>query len=89
MEINGNYNLARLCFDTLSNQSMTFHTNRFGGSLVSQTTKFMTAYSLLVETSLLSLLPTVISVVCTIGILAPIVPSYVAVYPSSWLPTLP
>lgn len=79
MEINGNYNLARLCFDTLSNQSMTFHTNRFGGSLVSQTTKFMTAYSLLVETSLLSLLPTVISVVCTIGILAPIVPSYVAV----------
>ena len=42
-EINGNYNLARLCFDTLSNQSMTFHTNRFGGSLVSQTTKFMTS----------------------------------------------
>ena len=78
-EINGNYNLARLCFDTLSNQSMTFHTNRFGGSLVSQTTKFMTSYSLLVETTLLSLLPTVIAIVCTIGILAPIVPSYVAV----------
>lgn len=78
-EINGNYNLARLCFDTLSNQSMTFHTNRFGGSLVSQTTKFMTAYSLLVETTLLSLLPTVIAIVCTIGILLPIVPSYVAV----------
>lgn len=52
LEINGNYNLARLCFDTLSNQSMTFHTNRFGGSLVTQTTKFMTAYSLLVETIL-------------------------------------
>lgn len=78
-EINGNYNLARLCFDTLSNQSMTFHTNRFGGSLVSQTTKFMTSYSLLVETTLLSLLPTVIAIVCTIGILLPIVPSYVAV----------
>lgn len=78
-EINGNYNLARLCFDTLSNQSMTFHTNRFGGSLVSQTTKFMTSYSLLVETTLLSLLPTVIAIVCTIGILLPIVPSYVAI----------
>lgn len=35
LEIAGNYHLARLCFDTLSNQSMTFHTSRFGGSLVS------------------------------------------------------
>lgn len=78
-EINGSYNLARLCFNTLSNQSMTFHTNRFGGSLVSQTSKFMTSYSLLVETTLLSLLPTVIAIVCTIGILLPIVPSYVGV----------
>lgn len=32
LEMNGNYHLARLCFDTLSNQSMTFHTSRFGGS---------------------------------------------------------
>lgn len=79
LEINGNYNLARLCFDTLSNQSMTFHTNRFGGSLVTQTTKFMTAYSLFVETTLLSLLPTVIAIVCTIGILAPIIPGYVVI----------
>ena len=30
LEIAGNYHLARLCFDTLSNQSMTFHTSRFG-----------------------------------------------------------
>ncbi len=79
LEINGNYHLARLCFDTLSNQSMTFHNNRFGGSLVSQTTKFMTAYSLLVETFLLSLLPTILAIVCTISILAPIVPAYVVV----------
>lgn len=27
LEIAGNYHLARLCFDTLSNQSMTFHTS--------------------------------------------------------------
>ena len=79
LQINGNYNLARLCFDTLSNQSMTFHTNRFGGSLVSQTTKLMTSYSLLIETLLLSLLPTVIAIVCTIGLLAPVVPIYVVV----------
>ncbi len=79
LEINGNYNLARLCFDTLSNQSMTFHTNRFGGSLVTQTTKFMTAYSLLVENFLLSLLPTVVAIIFTIAILAPAVPEYVGI----------
>jgi ATP-binding cassette subfamily B protein len=31
LEINGNYRLSRLCFDTLSNQSMTFHTSRLVG----------------------------------------------------------
>ena len=41
LEINGDYQLSRLCFDTLSNQSMTFHNSRFGGSLVSQTSRFV------------------------------------------------
>ena len=49
LELNGNYHLARLCFDTLSNQSMTFHTSRFGGSLVSQTSRFMNGYTQLVD----------------------------------------
>lgn len=49
LEIAGNYHLARLCFDTLSNQSMTFHTSRFGGSLVSQTSRFMSGYTGLVD----------------------------------------
>ena len=79
LEINGSYNLARLCFDALSNQSMTFHTNRFGGSLVSQTSKFITSYSLLVENFLMSLLPTCIAIICTIAILAPAVPEYVCI----------
>ena len=51
LEITGNYHLARLCFDTLSNQSMTFHTSRFGGSLVSQTSRFMSGYTGLVGKS--------------------------------------
>src|SRR3712207_4161074 len=38
MEIKANYDLATMCFDKLSNQSMTFHTNQYGGSLVSATT---------------------------------------------------
>ena len=32
LEIRAGYELGRLAFDTLSNQSMTFHTNRFGRS---------------------------------------------------------
>ena len=39
LEIRAGYELGREAFDTLSNQSMTFHTNRFGGSLVSSTQK--------------------------------------------------
>lgn len=44
LEIAASYDLATMSFDALSNQSMSFHSNRFGGTLVSQTTKFMSAY---------------------------------------------
>lgn len=63
LEIAGNYHLARLCFDTLSNQSMTFHTSRFGGSLVSQTSRFMSGYTGLVDVTVYSLIPTITSVI--------------------------
>ena len=56
LEIAGNYHLARLCFDTLSNQSMTFHISRFGGSLVSQTSRFMSGYTGLVDVTVYSLI---------------------------------
>jgi ATP-binding cassette subfamily B protein len=79
LEINGNYNLARLCFDTLSAQSMTFHTGRFGGSLVSQTSRFMASYSSFVDVIIYSVVPTLAAIVCTIATLVPVVPSYVAV----------
>ena len=79
LEINGNYHLSRLCFDTLSTQSMTFHTSRFGGSLVSQTTRFTGGYTALVDVVVYSLIPTVASVVCTFVTLAPVVPSYMAI----------
>ena len=79
LEINGNYQLARLCFDTLSNQSMTFHTSRFGGSLVSQTSRFMSGYTGLVDVTVYSLIPTIVSVVCTVVVLAPLVPSFTVI----------
>lgn len=78
MQINGNYHLARLCFDTLSNQSMTFHTSRFGGALVSQTSKFMSGYTQMVDVVVYSLIPTIASTVCTFIALAPAVPAYAA-----------
>ena len=76
LEIAGNYHLARLCFDTLSNQSMTFHTSRFGGSLVSQTSRFMSGYTGLVDVTVYSLIPTITSVICTVAALAPVVPTF-------------
>ena len=79
LEINGNYQLARLCFDTLSNQSMTFHTSRFGGALVSQTSRFTSSYSGLVDVTVYSLIPTLVSVACTVAVLAPLVPSFTAI----------
>ena len=79
LEIAGGFELGREAFDALSNQSMTFHTNRFGGSLVSSTQKFLGSYTQLVHNFAYSALPTVASAVFTIAMLAPLVPAYVAV----------
>jgi ATP-binding cassette subfamily B protein len=79
LEMNGNYHLARLCFDTLSNQSMTFHTSRFGGSLVSQTSRFMSGYTGLVDVVVYSLIPTIASIICTLVTLLPVSPLFVVI----------
>lgn len=79
LEIAVNYDLATMAFDALSNQSMSFHSNRFGGTLVSQTTKFMSAYNQLVENIVFPFLPVCCSVFFTCAILAPVVPAYVGV----------
>ena len=78
LEIAGNYELGRLAFDALSNQSMTFHTNRYGGSLVSATQKFVGAYTSLVDMLTYALLPGAATVAFTVGMLLPLVPAYVA-----------
>lgn len=79
LEIAAAYDLARMSFDALCNQSMSFHSNRFGGTLVSQTTKFMSAYQQLIETIMFPFLPVICSVIFTCSILAPRVPVYVAI----------
>ncbi len=79
LEISASYDLATMAFDTLSNQSMTFHSNRFGGSLVSQTQKFINAYTTLMESLIYAVIPIASSGVFTVALLAPIVPAYVAI----------
>ena len=73
------YDLSTLCFDVLANQSMTFHNNRFGGSLVSQTSKFANAYNQLMQTLTYSVIPAAATVIFIIVILVPLVPLYVLI----------
>lgn len=79
LEILGYYDLSTLVFDSLSNQSMTFHNSRFGGALVSQTSKFTNAFSSLVELFNYSLVPLISATVLTLVLLAPLVPLYVII----------
>jgi len=79
LEIAVSYDLATMCFDALCNQSMSFHSSRFGGTLVSQTSKFMSAYTQLIETLGFPFLPVVCSVAFTCAVLVPRVPIYVAI----------
>ena len=57
---------------------MTFHTSRFGGALVSQTSKFMSGYTQMGDVVGYSLIPTIASTACTFIALAPAVPAYAA-----------
>lgn len=68
------YDLNRKVFHTLSEQSMEFHTNRFGGSLVSQANKFTGAFARLSDLLLFNIAPMVYSFVFVFAILAPILP---------------
>ena len=79
LEIAASYDLATEAFDALSNQSMTFHSTRFGGTLVSQTTKFMNAYSQMLENITFPFLPIICSIIATCIILIPRVPAYVVI----------
>lgn len=63
MEIFAMYQLANLAFDTVSAQSMQFHSDRFSGSLVSQTNKFVNAYERLFDSIVWSVIPLAITIV--------------------------
>lgn len=79
LQIAVNYDLATQAFDALCNQSMSFHSNRFGGTLVSQTTKYMNAYNQLVELITWPILPVMVSVIFVCILLGPRVPLYTVI----------
>ena len=79
LQIAVNYDLATEAFDALCNQSMSFHTNRYGGTLVSQTTKYMNAYNQLIEVLTWPILPITEAIVFICLLLGPRVPIYTVI----------
>ncbi len=74
MEMKAMYDLALLCFDTVSEQSMQFHNDRFSGSLVTQSNKFVGAFERMCDTIIWNILPTISFVIMIVVILLPQVP---------------
>lgn len=74
MEVLAMYDLAVNCFTVVNDQSMQFHNDRFSGSLVSQTNKFVWAFERLVDTVIWDLWPTLAYIGMVIIVLAPQVP---------------
>lgn len=76
MEVLAMYDLASLCFDTLSAQSMQFHSDRFSGSLVSQTNKFIGAFERLFDVLIWDLWPMLSAIVFIVIVMWGIAPLF-------------
>ena len=64
------------CFDKLTNQTLFFHSDKFGGSLVSQTNKLVGAVESFWDTIIWSILPLVVSLVGSIIVLSTLLWQY-------------
>ncbi len=78
MELKAMYDLSSKCFDTVSAQSMQFHSDRFSGSLVSQTNKFTGAFERLLDEIIWNILPMATHITAIVAILWPLAPLYTA-----------
>ena len=76
MELKSMYDLSNKCFDTISAQSMQFHSDRFSGSLVSQTNKFTGAFERLMDEFIWNILPMFTHITAIAAILWPLAPLY-------------
>ena len=77
MEIYTINDLDTLAFNTISAQSMQFHNNRFSGSLVSQTNRFVSAYERLMDEFFWNIFPIALDVTFIIIIMLPRAPLFV------------
>ncbi len=77
LELLAMYDLSNMAFNTVCAQSMQFHNDRFSGSLVSQTNKFVWAFERLFDTVIWDLWPTLTYIIMVIIVLAPQVPWFV------------
>ena len=68
-EVRGMFNIRQQCFDHLSKQSLGFHNDKFGGSLVAQANRFAGAYERLCDTMIWQVIPLISSFVFAFTIL--------------------
>ncbi len=83
LEIRVEQDIDQTIFDKLINQSSDFHANRFGGSLVSQNNKFVSAYVRLQDTVAYQVIGTVMSIIFAAVLLAtssPAIAAFVVIY---------
>ena len=69
LTLDGMRSLYRRVFAHLTEQSLAFHSDRFGGALVTQTNKLVNAYDLMLETIVWQIVPVVTAVVAAVVIL--------------------
>ncbi len=69
MEVITMYYLANMAFDKVSAQSMQFHNNRFSGSLVSQTNKFVGGYERFMDSLVWNALPMFLTIIVSLAVL--------------------
>ncbi len=74
MEVLAMYDLSNLCFNVICEQSMQFHSDRFSGSLVSQTNKFVGSFERLVDVFIWDLWPMLVHIIMIVCVLAGQVP---------------
>lgn len=75
-EVHAMYHLANRAFDAVSSQSMQFHSDRFSGSLVSQTNKFVNAFERFFDSVVYSLMPMFTIIVAALVVLYMKVPLF-------------
>lgn len=83
LEMRVEQDIDQTIFNRLIKQSSDFHANRFGGSLVSQANKFVSAYIRLQDTVAFQVIGTITSIVFAAGLLAtssPAIAGFVVIY---------